>query len=399
MGLMIGKRSSDRMPVTAKIHQSRLLLQHEHRILKRLEIVNVSFSPEETPSSPTMDPSTLESANTEDALDLESTFGDGMPETSGSGQECTTGSSNPHSEDPKQDVGEAGLVEGEKYFNRIVEDFVDLEQAEMSILIMRRLGPNLLSPFHHRYLGLEETDGYQHPVSHARRPIGSPFPDVYTFLVFCLKAASLLEALQRIDLAHLSLSPLAFHWAPPDSDVVGPSAEDTGTEDCGSTFSRKSSTYLFHDADSTSTGHVSIDSNQYPHIPLVYSPLELCGPSPPDWDINKTKLRLFDFTHSKILSHERARAPSNIFEWQIPGYLEYYLQYLAPEQTGRAETWMDHRTDIYGLGATLFTLLTLQFPNCGNDSVQILQGKQETPCPYEARTTPCRSLMFYDACL
>ncbi|KAF9902373.1 hypothetical protein EC991_005007, partial [Linnemannia zychae] len=92
------------------------------------------------------------------------------------------------------------------------------------------------------------------------------------------------------------------------------------------------------------------------------------------WDVNDTQLRLFDFTHSKILSHERARAPNNIFEWHIPGYLEYHLQFLAPEQTGRAETWMDHRTDIYGLGATLFTLLTMQFPNRGTDSVQILQG-------------------------
>ncbi|KAI8597108.1 hypothetical protein EDD21DRAFT_311281 [Dissophora ornata] len=97
-------------------------------------------------------------------------------------------------------------------------------------------------------------------------------------------------------------------------------------------------------------------------------------PLPAVLDVNKTKLRLFDFTHSKILSHERARAPSNIVEWQIPGYLEYHLQYLAPEQTGRAETWMDHRTDIYALGVTLFSLLSMQFPNRGNDSVQILQG-------------------------
>jgi len=97
-------------------------------------------------------------------------------------------------------------------------------------------------------------------------------------------------------------------------------------------------------------------------------------------DINDTKLRLFDFTHSKILSHERARAPNNIVEWQIPGYMEYHLQFLAPEQTGRAETWMDYRTDIYALGATLFSLLTMQYPNAGNDSVQILQGEQRRCC-------------------
>ncbi|KAF9951441.1 hypothetical protein BGZ65_005951, partial [Modicella reniformis] len=290
MGLMIGKRTLDGALITAKLHQSRILLQHEHRILKRLEIINVSYDPDKPISPQIPTPSTADSISTE-SLDPESTIEDVLSEKT-TGSDCNT-------QGLKQDFGaEAGLVEGEKYFNRIVEDFVDLKQAEMSILIMRRLGLNMLSPFHHRFLGLEETDGYQCPESHARRPEGSPFPDIYTFLIFCLKAASLLESLERHDLAHLALY----------------------------------------------------------------------------WDVNKTELRLFDFTHAKILSHERARAPSNISEWQIPGYLEYHLQFLAPEQTGRAETWMDHRTDVYGLGATLFTLLTMQFPNCGNDSVQILQG-------------------------
>ncbi|KAG0242856.1 hypothetical protein BGX31_011446 [Mortierella sp. GBA43] len=373
MGLMIGKRTSDCMPVTAKIHQSRVLLQHEHRILKRLEIVDVSYNPSETEAAI---PSTSEPINIETPTsDSESTAEHGSPETSETKHRHTR-SRSINSTGPKQDVGEAGLAEGDKYFNRVVEDFVDLEQAEMSILVMRRLGPNLLSTFHHRFMGLEETDGCQCSGPRISRSTGSPFLDAYTFLVFCLKAASLLEALQRNDLAHLGLSPMSFHWAPPGSDVVAPNPQDAATEqEWGPAHSRKSSTSLYHDADSTTSNVMQQqDQEQHCHNLCASSPLEICSPYPLDCDVNKTKLRLFDFTHSKILSHERARAPNNIFEWQVPGYLEYHLQYLAPEQTGRAETWMDHRTDIYGLGATLFSLLTMQFPNRGTDSVQILQG-------------------------
>ncbi|KAI7823060.1 hypothetical protein BC939DRAFT_452661 [Gamsiella multidivaricata] len=236
---------------------------------------------------------------------------------------------------------------------------------------MRRLGPNLLSSYHHRFLGLDETDGHQSLEHPAKRLVGSPFPDVYAFLVFCLKAACVLEALQRSNMAHLALCPTAFHWAPPDTDITGPvlSKTDGRQKQVSTSIPQPNPSSLYHVADST-----AVDSSVQQHGQDTESVIQSDNPSLSEIDLNKTRLRLFDFTHSKILSHERARAPNNIFEWQIPGYLEYHLQYLAPEQTGRAETWMDHRTDIYGLGTTLFSLLTMQFPNRGNDSVQILQG-------------------------
>ncbi|KAF9328379.1 hypothetical protein BG006_008435, partial [Podila minutissima] len=259
MGLLLGKRLSDGIPVTGKLHQSRVLLQHE-----------------------------------------------------------------------------------------VVEDFVDLDRDDMSMLILERLGPNILSNHHHRFIGLEDVDGHNSPETQDKKNVGSPFPDVYTFLVFCLKMACVLESLLMSNLAHLNISPLFVHWAFPEEDPPeGPKETDGETsKDIRKPYFRS---YKCFTADG------------------VYQPMQ-------EIDVNDTKIRLFDFTHSKILSHERARAPNNIAEWQVPGFLEYHLQFLAPEQTGRAETWMDHRTDIYGLGVTLFSLLTMQFPYTGTDSVQILQG-------------------------
>ncbi|KAF9396475.1 hypothetical protein BGX21_009517 [Mortierella sp. AD011] len=355
LGLMMGKRISDGMPVTGTLHLSRVLLQHEHRILKRLQIVNSGYDPDRAP------PQQPHEADTEKDSKLSEDTGENS-QSSGESQ---------REEIP---LPQPGLVENEKYLNRIVEDFLDLDQGEMSILIMRRLGPNLLSLHHHRYLGLEETDGYQAQDPSTERPIRSPFSDVYTFLVFCLKAACVLEALQRANLAHLALCPTAFHWSPFSTDLVAQNLERTARPN------QRNPSSLYHDSDLPMTYEASQEPKQpmeamhQGHLFSSRPTQENDNSLKPDWDVNKTRLRLFDFTHSKILSHERARAPNNIAEWQIPGYLEYHLQYLAPEQTGRAETWMDHRTDIYGLGATLFSLLTMQFPNRGTDSVQILQG-------------------------
>ncbi|KAG0094198.1 hypothetical protein BGZ93_007505 [Podila epicladia] len=248
----------------------------------------------------------------------------------------------------KKAIYETGSVETQRYFNRVVEDFVDLDQDDMSMLILERLGPNILSNHHHRFIGLEDVDGHNSPETQDKKNVGSPFPDVYTFLVFCLKMACVLESLLMSNLAHLNISPLFVHWAFPEEDSPEGPKETNGetSKDIRKPYFRS---YKCFTADG------------------VYQPMQ-------EIDVNDTKIRLFDFTHSKILSHERARAPNNIAEWQVPGFLEYHLQFLAPEQTGRAETWMDHRTDIYGLGVTLFSLLTMQFPYTGTDSVQILQG-------------------------
>ncbi|KAF9983750.1 hypothetical protein BGZ65_001475 [Modicella reniformis] len=339
MGLMMGRRLADRVPVTGKLHQSRVLLQHEYRILKRLKIANARYIPNDTqPTTQT---------GIDDALSQEEQATD--KNTTTDGPSTIHGTRNQHCQPKpgmKKAMYQSGSVETEKYFNRIVEEFIDLEAEDMSILILERLGPNLLSHTHHQFRGLEDTDGSNDPETQAKENLGSPFRDIRTFLIFALKAACVLEAMLQSNLAHLAISPLAIHWMP----------TKTGNSPTHSSHSEEKPSLNF---DSSET-----ESPKGPHI--LYTLLD-------NMDVNDTKIRLFDFTHSKILSHERARAPNNIVEWQIPGYLEYHLQFLAPEQTGRAETWMDHRTDIYGLGVTLFSLLTMQYPNTGNDSVQILQ--------------------------
>ncbi|KAF9427671.1 hypothetical protein BGZ94_004414, partial [Podila epigama] len=364
MGLMMGKRLSDGMLVTGILHQSRVLLQHETRILRRLQFTDCRYEPTTTSSQNV----TKDDVSMDDSM---KTVED--QDKAGHNEKATS-----------LPMYEPGLVENEKYFNRTVEDFVDVEEEGISVLIMRRLGPNILSHHHHRFKGLEETDGYQNPRLHSRHVIvGSPFPDVYTFLVFCLKFAGVLESLQRANIAHLCICPTSIHWSAPE---YSESMQDNTTD-------RLNPCNLYHDPETAfSLDEPALETmasdgsgTQYPQFKCAANGRIYTQEMP--WDVNDTKIRLFEFSHSKILSHERARAPSNIFEWQIAGYLEYHLQFLAPEQTGRAETWMDHRTDIYGLGATLFSMLTMQFPNRGNDSVQILQGvlSRDLPSLEESR--------------
>ena len=49
------------------------------------------------------------------------------------------------------------------------------------------------------------------------------------------------------------------------------------------------------------------------------------------------------------------------------------LRYMSPEQALAKRVVVDHRTDVYSLGATLYELLTLQTPYSGNDRQELLK--------------------------
>ncbi|WP_437522040.1 AAA family ATPase [Sorangium sp. So ce726] len=52
------------------------------------------------------------------------------------------------------------------------------------------------------------------------------------------------------------------------------------------------------------------------------------------------------------------------------GLIEGTLAYMAPEQTGRINRWVDERTDLYSLGITFYQMLTGALPFRANDPVE-----------------------------
>ena len=84
---------------------------------------------------------------------------------------------------------------------------------------------------------------------------------------------------------------------------------------------------------------------------------------------------LIDFTQASRLGREEAEAPR-------PMALE--SPYLAPEQTGRIHRSIDYRSDYYGLGATLYEVLTGQTPFAGEAGAALTHSQIAKP-PIPAR--------------
>jgi diguanylate cyclase (GGDEF)-like protein/PAS domain S-box-containing protein len=81
------------------------------------------------------------------------------------------------------------------------------------------------------------------------------------------------------------------------------------------------------------------------------------------------------------------------FSQEVPGFcshgsLEGTLAYMSPEQTGRLNRVVDHRSDLYSLGATFYEILTGRTPFTATDPLELVHchiARQPTPahqlCP------------------
>ncbi|MGR3278160.1 PAS domain S-box protein [Acaryochloris marina NIES-2412] len=77
------------------------------------------------------------------------------------------------------------------------------------------------------------------------------------------------------------------------------------------------------------------------------------------------QVKLTDFGIASLLPRETQKIKN-------PNVLEGTLAYLAPEQTGRMNREVDYRADFYGLGVTLYELLTGQLPFQSEDSMELV---------------------------
>lgn len=76
---------------------------------------------------------------------------------------------------------------------------------------------------------------------------------------------------------------------------------------------------------------------------------------------------LIDFGIATRLTHESQRA-------QSLNSLEGTLAYMSPEQTGRMNRAVDHRTDLYSLGVTLYEMLTGRLPFTSQDPLELVHS-------------------------
>jgi predicted ATPase/anti-anti-sigma regulatory factor len=92
-------------------------------------------------------------------------------------------------------------------------------------------------------------------------------------------------------------------------------------------------------------------------------------------DIGARRVKLVDFGISTRLSQETPRA-------QSPDSLEGTLAYMSPEQTGRMNRVIDHRADLYSLGATMYQMLTGALPFSSSDPMELVHSHiARTPAP------------------
>jgi predicted ATPase/signal transduction histidine kinase/tRNA A-37 threonylcarbamoyl transferase component Bud32 len=91
------------------------------------------------------------------------------------------------------------------------------------------------------------------------------------------------------------------------------------------------------------------------------------------------QVKLIDFSIASLL-------PKEAQEIKNFNVLEGTLAYISPEQTGRMNRGIDYRSDFYGLGATLYELLTGVLPFSSDDPMELVHCHiSQQPVPPSAR--------------
>ncbi|KAK9446620.1 uncharacterized protein V1518DRAFT_423605 [Limtongia smithiae] len=95
-------------------------------------------------------------------------------------------------------------------------------------------------------------------------------------------------------------------------------------------------------------------------------------------DIGTVKITQFGCSTTRSVQNSLANGTiQDMFENSA---LSSKYVYLSPEQTGRASTVIDHRTDIYSLGVVFFSLLTSRLPYYGS-AMDIIHHILHSPLP------------------
>ncbi|MFT3924504.1 MAG: AAA family ATPase [Myxococcales bacterium] len=92
-------------------------------------------------------------------------------------------------------------------------------------------------------------------------------------------------------------------------------------------------------------------------------------------DVSPANFVLDDHGGVTLVDFELATVVTGLAE--LPrgtGRLEATLPYVAPEQTGRTNRWVDQRADLYSLGATFYQMLTGAPPFPSTDPLEVLHG-------------------------
>jgi predicted ATPase/class 3 adenylate cyclase/serine/threonine protein kinase len=92
------------------------------------------------------------------------------------------------------------------------------------------------------------------------------------------------------------------------------------------------------------------------------------------WNSETGSLELIDFGISSVIPRQMVHQDTN-------AKCEGTLAYIAPEQTGRMNRHLDHRSDIYALGITLFQMFSRTLPFQQDDPLQLIHSHLAIPAP------------------